>query len=153
MKKNTPSCLVRWASVAAVQLARLLAMATVVAAGRGSRPGRRQTLTTHGRGGCRVCDSNSAKVSEYNGLFSKGVYGIFNFDWRGGAGYDSDSTTRYRVTATDLGLHMRHPWRNRQTGHFPGVRGFRRIAQHNTDTYQSPIAASDPTSSRCRPIG
>ena len=54
-----------------------------------------------------VTDS-SWKFGQYNGLNDSGVYGIGNFDIRGGAAYDSDDATRWRLTGKDIGLDTRN---------------------------------------------
>src|SRR5664279_5428002 len=50
-----------------------------------------------------VTDS-SFKFGQYNGLFDKGPFGILNFDVRDGTPYDANSTTRWRIVGTNLGL-------------------------------------------------
>ena len=50
---------------------------------------------------------NSAKFGEYNGLEKSGVTGNVGIDVRGGASYDSDDATRFRLQGTDLGLENR----------------------------------------------
>jgi len=52
-------------------------------------------------------DKSSAKFGEFNGLNKEGTYLNGGFSLRGGGPYDSDSTTRWRVEATDLGLDIR----------------------------------------------
>ena len=51
--------------------------------------------------------SSSFKAGEYNGLQKDGAYGVGNVDLRGGASYDSEDATRWRVQANDLGLDSR----------------------------------------------
>jgi MtrB/PioB family decaheme-associated outer membrane protein len=51
--------------------------------------------------------AGSFKFGEYNGLQNSGVFGIVNFDFRGGAAYDSKSTWRWRFQGTNLGLEDR----------------------------------------------
>src|SRR4051794_29809166 len=48
---------------------------------------------------------DSAKFGEYTGLNKAGVYGIGNFDVRGGDAYTEDNgTKRWQIWGTDLGL-------------------------------------------------
>ena len=58
--------------------------------------------------GAGYVSQDSFKFGQYNGLFDKGVYGIFNIDVRGGAPYDSDSAQRWRIYGTNLGLDDRY---------------------------------------------
>ncbi len=51
---------------------------------------------------------DSAKAGEYNGLNKEGPYGIGSIDLSGGSNYDSDSTRRWRVKGTNLGLQNRN---------------------------------------------
>lgn len=51
---------------------------------------------------------DSAKAGEYNGLYTEDPYGIGNIDLSGGGNYDSDSTRRWRVKGTNLGLQNRN---------------------------------------------
>ena len=63
---------------------------------------------------------NSFKFGQYNGLFDKGPYGIFNFDWRGGPDTTptTDSAVRWHLLGTNLVLDTR-----------TAVRGLRRPGQ------------------------
>jgi len=49
----------------------------------------------------------SAKAHEYSGMRGKGPFLIGNVDLRGGAAYDSDDATRWRLKLRDLGLEKR----------------------------------------------
>lgn len=57
--------------------------------------------------GAGYVSQDSFKFGQYNGLFSKGIYGNFNIDARGGGTYDSDSAMRWRILGTNLGLDDR----------------------------------------------
>ena len=73
---------------------------------------------------------DSFKFGQYNGLFDKGAYGIFNFDVRDDTPYDADSAVRWRIVGTNLGLDTRSAYGgSREAGHVPGQRGLRRAAQ------------------------
>src|SRR5882724_2112388 len=50
---------------------------------------------------------SSFKYGEYNGLQDRGLFGIGNFDLRGGGRYDSDDATRWKIEGRDLGLDTR----------------------------------------------
>jgi len=86
---------------------------------------------------------SSFKFGQYNGLFNNGAYGITNFDWRGGAGYDldSDSTTRWRVYGNDLWLDTRTIYGEYgDQGTFRIFGGFDELRANygSGDTYQTP---------------
>lgn len=51
--------------------------------------------------------SGSPKAGEYDGLSHKGAYAIGNFDLRGGAPYNANDATRWRLSGTNLGLDTR----------------------------------------------
>ena len=92
--------------------------------------------------GAGYVSESSAKFGQYNGLFNQGEYGIFNFDWRGGAGYDldSDSAVRWRLLGTDLGLDTRSASAEyAQQGTFRVFAGFDELRSNYTDTYQTPF--------------
>lgn len=57
--------------------------------------------------GTSSVDKASNKFGEYNGLDKKGSNLNGGLDVRGG-GYDGDSALRWRINATDLGLHTRN---------------------------------------------
>ncbi len=108
MKTKNESFAVR-ASVIAVQSA-LVALAAMSAAqaAEADDAARRLTQPTNViEVGAGYVSDDSAKFGEYNGLSNKGIYGIFNFDLRGGGDYDSGDATRWRATGTDLGLETR----------------------------------------------
>jgi len=86
---------------------------------------------------------SSFKFGQYNGLFNNGAYGITNFDWRGGAGYDlsSDSATRWRLYGNDLWLDSRTIYGEYgDQGTFRIFAGFDELRANygSGDTYQTP---------------
>jgi MtrB/PioB family decaheme-associated outer membrane protein len=88
-----------------------------------------------------VTDS-SFKFGQYNGLFNKGPYGIFNLDLRGGDGYnnDSDSAVRWRVDGTDLGLDTRTLYAEYgEQGKFRVFGGFDELRSNYSDSFQTPF--------------
>lgn len=58
--------------------------------------------------GVGVVSDNSFKFGEYNGLHNQGPFGLSNFDLRGGASYSSDSTWRWCLRGTNIGLETRN---------------------------------------------
>ena len=79
------------------------------------------------------------KFGEYNGLQDEGPYGIGNIDISGGGKYDSQDTTRWHVTGTNLGLE------NRNISGDYGKQGWFRLhftydelLRNRSDTYQTP---------------
>ena len=108
MKTNN-RCFALRASVVAVQgaLAAFAAMSTVQAA-EGDNAVRQLTQPTNQvEVGAGYVSQDSFKFGQYNGLFNKGFYGLFNFDVRSPDAYDSDSALRWRVIGTDVGLDTR----------------------------------------------
>jgi MtrB/PioB family decaheme-associated outer membrane protein len=87
----------------------------------------------------------SFKAGEYNGLQSRGGYGIGNVDWRGGsAGYNSDSALRWRVRGTDLGLETRSLFGEiGQQGRFRLNIGYDELRRNRSDTYQTPYSGTN----------
>jgi len=86
-----------------------------------------------------VTDS-SFKFGQYNGLFDKGPFGIFNFDVRDGTPYDANSTTRWRIVGTNLGLDTRtFTAEGGQQGTFRVNVGFDELRSNYTDSYQTPF--------------
>jgi MtrB/PioB family decaheme-associated outer membrane protein len=89
-------------------------------------------------GGGYVSD-DSFKFGQYNGLFNKGLYGIFNLDMRSADALDSESAIRWRVNATDLGLDTRTVKAEiGQQGKFRINVGFDELRSNRSDTYQTP---------------
>jgi MtrB/PioB family decaheme-associated outer membrane protein len=89
--------------------------------------------------GVGAVSEGSFKYGEYNGLEKKGAYGIGNVDLRGGAAYDSDSTQRWRIKGTDLGLETRNlSGEYGEQGRFRLNFGYDELLRNNSDTYQTP---------------
>jgi MtrB/PioB family decaheme-associated outer membrane protein len=140
MKTNNRCFAVR-ASLVAVQGA-LGAFAVVSAAqaAEGDNAARQLTQPTNQVeiGGGYV-SQDSFKFGQYNGLFNKGFYGLFNFDVRSADAYDSDSAVRWRVIGTDLGLDTRKITAEvGQQGKFRVNVGFDELRSNRSDTYQTP---------------
>jgi MtrB/PioB family decaheme-associated outer membrane protein len=86
-----------------------------------------------------VTDS-SFKFGQFNGLFDKGPFGIFNFDIRDGTPYDTNSAVRWRVVGTNLGLDTRtFTAEGGQQGTFRLNVGFDELRSNYTDSYQTPF--------------
>jgi len=89
-----------------------------------------------------VTDS-SFKFGQYNGLFDKGAYGIFNFDVRNSIPYDTDSAVRWRILGTNLGLDTRTVYaEGGAQGTFRVFAGFDELRSNYSDTYQTPFLGS-----------
>src|ERR1700694_4788643 len=140
MKTNDPCFAVR-ASVVAVQGA--LAALAVVSAVRAeeSDNATRQLIqpTNQVEVGAGYVSQDSFKFGQYNGLFNRGFYGIFNFDVRSADAYDSDSALRWRVVGTDLGLDTRKISAEiGEQGKFRVSVGLHEMRTNRSDTYQTP---------------
>jgi MtrB/PioB family decaheme-associated outer membrane protein len=136
------------ASVAAVQAALVAVAAMAAAQAAESNDAARQLTqpTNQVEAGVGYVSQDSFKFGEYNGLFNKGFYGIFNFDVRGGGTYDSNDPTRWRITGTDLGLDTRDVSAEfGQQGKFKINFGYDELRRNRSDTYQTPYqgAGSD----------
>ncbi len=83
--------------------------------------------------------SSSFKAGEYNGLQKDGAYGVGNVDLRGGASYDSEDATRWRVQANDLGLDSRDlSVEYGKQGDFRVHLDYDEIRRNRSDSYQTP---------------
>jgi MtrB/PioB family decaheme-associated outer membrane protein len=136
------------ASVAAVQTALVAVAAMAAAQAAESNDAVRQLTqpTNQVEAGVGYVSQDSFKFGEYNGLFNKGFYGIFNLDVRGGGTYESNDPTRWRVTGTDLGLDTRDVSAEYgQQGKFRINFGYDELRRNRSDTYQTPYqgAGSD----------
>ena len=81
----------------------------------------------------------SAKASEYNGVRGKGLYGIGNFDLRGGGAYDSADTMRWRLKASDLGLEKRNVTLEAgEQGQYRIDLHYSELLRNRSDTFQTP---------------
>jgi MtrB/PioB family decaheme-associated outer membrane protein len=140
MKTKNGSFAVR-ASVVAVQsaLVALAAMSPAQAA-EGDDAARRLTQPTNViEVGAGYVSDDSAKFGEYNGLSNKGIYGIFNFDLRGGGNYENGDPTRWRATGTDLGLETRDiHLEYGQQGKFRIDVNYDELRRERSDTFQTP---------------
>ncbi len=90
---------------------------------------------------------SSFKFGQYNGLEKKGPFALGDIDLRGGGSYDSDSTFRWRVQGSDLGLDSRgiHAEAGEQ-GRFKVTAGFKDFVDNLSDTYQTPYLGAGSTS-------
>lgn len=111
MKTTRNSKLAARASVIAVRgaLAALAVVPVAYAADSSDEVRDLITPTSSLEVGAQYINRDSYKFGEYNGLEQKGVNANLNFDLRGGAfGPDATDATRYRLSATDLGLETRN---------------------------------------------
>ena len=131
-------------SVAAVQGA-LLAIGAMAAAhaAEGDVAVRELTQPTNFvEAGVGYVTQDSFKFGQYNGLFDKGPYGIFNFDARGGSAYDlnGSGTQRWRLFGTDLGLDTRSAGvEYGEQGSFRVFVGYDQLRSNYSDSYQTPF--------------
>jgi MtrB/PioB family decaheme-associated outer membrane protein len=89
--------------------------------------------------GLGYVSQDSFKFGEYNGLFRKGAFGIFNLDVRGGGAWDSNDATRWRIVGSDLGLENRDIRAEYgQQGTFRINIGYDELRRNRSDTYQTP---------------
>jgi len=84
---------------------------------------------------------DSFKAGEYNGLHKEGAYGIGNIDLRGGAGFDSDSTRRWRINGTNLGQQNRnvtseYGWQGKLKLKFE----YDELLRNRSDSYRTPYS-------------
>jgi MtrB/PioB family decaheme-associated outer membrane protein len=86
----------------------------------------------------------SFKAGEYNGLQKQGAYGLGNVDLRGGtAGYNSDSTRRWRVKGNDLGTEARSIFAEViEQGKFRLNLGYDELRRNRSDTFQTPYSGT-----------
>jgi MtrB/PioB family decaheme-associated outer membrane protein len=129
------------ASVVAVRAALIaLAAASAAQAADADNAARQLTQpTSEIEAGVGYVSQDSFKFGQYNGLFNKGFYGIFNFDVRGGGDYGSDDPTRWSVTGTDLGLDTRDVSAHYgQQGRFRLDFNYDELRANRSDTYQTP---------------
>lgn len=140
MKTNN-DCLAVRAPVVAVQaaLVALAAMAAAQAAESDDAARRLTQPTSVVEVGAGYVSQDSFKFGEYNGLEKKGIYGIFNFDLRGGGNYENGDPTRWRATGTDLGLETREVTIDYgQQGRFRINFDYDELRRNRSDTYQTP---------------
>src|SRR5664279_6871 len=85
-----------------------------------------------------VSDS-SFKFGEYNGLQNSGPFGVGNFDFRGGAPFDSKSTWRWQMNGTNLGVEARSVYAEfGKQGKYLFFVGYSELLANRSDTYQTP---------------
>ena len=148
MKKKPEAFVVR-ASVAAVRaaLAALVVVPAVSHAAEADDAVRQLTRpTSYVEAGAGYVSDDSFKFGEYNGLFRQGLYGIFNLGIFGGAAWDSDDPTRWRIVGTDLGLETRDiRAQYGQQGRFRFDIGYDELRRNRSDSFQTPYlgAGSD----------
>jgi MtrB/PioB family decaheme-associated outer membrane protein len=96
---------------------------------------RPQNIVEFGTG---YVSGDSYKFGEYNGLQKKGAIGLGNLDIQGGGGYDTESVTRWRLRANDLGLDTRDATFDfREQGKFRINLGYDDFRRNLSDTYQT----------------
>ena len=121
-------------------------------------PGQAQTAQTTAAGqsnpekkmqvGSGGVNTGSFKFGEYNGLQNSGPFGIANFDFRGGAAYDSKDTWRWRFEGTNLGLEDRNAALEfGKQGKFEFRFVYDEILANRSDTFRTPyfVAGSNLT--------
>jgi MtrB/PioB family decaheme-associated outer membrane protein len=82
---------------------------------------------------------DSFKFGEYNGLQNQGPFGMSNFFLRGGAAYDSNSTWRWRLEGTNLGLEDRNLFAEfGKQGKFRFRLMYDELLANRSDTFQTP---------------
>jgi MtrB/PioB family decaheme-associated outer membrane protein len=140
--KNRSNRFVVRGSVVAVQAA-LLALAAVspARAADSSDPATQQLTapTNSVEVGAGYVTQDNVKFGQYNGLYNKGPYGIFNMDVSGGGAYDSGDPTRWRIFGNNLGLDSRDVTAEfARQGVFKIDFGFDQLHQIKSDTYQTP---------------
>jgi MtrB/PioB family decaheme-associated outer membrane protein len=87
---------------------------------------------------------SSAKFGEYNGLNKSGLYGIGNFDFRGGTSYGQNlGTLRWGAFGTDLGTTSRELGADvSEQGRWSLGLKYDELRHNITDTYQTPFQGS-----------
>src|SRR3954467_13735357 len=86
-----------------------------------------------------VSGAGANKLGEYTGFKKQGAFVLGDVDLQGGGSYDSDSTTRWRLRASDLGLGTRAAELDyREQGTFKLNFGYQEFRHNLSDTYQTP---------------
>lgn len=97
--------------------------------------------------GAGTASAASAKANEFSGQRGKGPFGVFNLDLRGGAAYDSEDATRYRLNVRDLGLERRSVSAEYGVqGRFRLEFGYDELRRDKSDTYQTPFLGAGTNS-------
>lgn len=92
--------------------------------------------------GISATDKNSYKFGEYSGLEKKGGHGVANFEVKRSA-YDSDDTTSFRFTGTDLGLKTRNlSAEYAQQGKLRFTFGYDELVHNISDSFQTPYTGA-----------
>jgi MtrB/PioB family decaheme-associated outer membrane protein len=139
-----PGCMTVRASVMAVRAALLAMMAVPAAYAADATPvdpavAALTQRTNEVEAGVGYVTNSSAKFGQYNGLFDKGAYGIFNFDLSNNAPYDSDSSFRSRLLGTDLGLDTRSLLGEiGEQGKYRFFVDYDELRSNYSDTFQTP---------------
>jgi MtrB/PioB family decaheme-associated outer membrane protein len=91
--------------------------------------------------GVGAVSDSSFKFGEYNGLQNSGPFGVGNFDFRGGAPFDSKSTWRWNMKGTNLGLESRSLYAEfGKQGKYRFFIGYSELLANRSDTYQTPYS-------------
>jgi MtrB/PioB family decaheme-associated outer membrane protein len=89
----------------------------------------------------------SPKFGDYTGLRDSGAYGIGDFDLRGGAKYDSDSTRRWRLTGSNLFLDSRNVRGEfGEQGKYRIKLAYDELPHYRSNTYGTPFLGADSSS-------
>lgn len=89
--------------------------------------------------GVGLTGDHDYKFGEYNGLQNSGVYGIGNVDISGGAPYDSNDTTRWHITGSNLGLENRNISADyEQQGWFKLNFSYDELRRNRSDSFETP---------------
>ena len=98
------------------------------------------TLHKRSQIGVAGVSSNSFKFGEYNGLNKFHAVALGNFDYRGGAAYDSMDTWRWRFQGSSLGLETRNGILDfGKQGKFQFRFAYNTILANTSDSYQTPF--------------
>jgi MtrB/PioB family decaheme-associated outer membrane protein len=92
--------------------------------------------------GVLYSSENSARFGQYNGLNTKGFYGLGGFDVRGGDGYDRDknSALRWKLNGSNLGTTSRNLGASvSEQGKWKLNLGYDELRHNITDSYQTPF--------------
>jgi len=84
-------------------------------------------------------DKGVYKFGEYNGLERKGTTMNADIDFRGGAAYDSEGGSRFRLSGRNLGLENRNlSGEFAEPGTFRFTFGYDELLRNRSDSYMSP---------------
>jgi MtrB/PioB family decaheme-associated outer membrane protein len=94
-----------------------------------------------------VSSSGPEKLGEYSGFKRQGAFVLGDVDLQGGGSYDSNSTTRWRLRGSDLGLGTRDAELDyREQGTFKFNLGYQEFRHNQSDTYQTPYLGAGSAS-------